>query len=338
MAEDIFARLFELFNQPGPINWKLAEEVARHIAGEADAVDPWSAEEIDQLVRLAEFRIEPVAPFPVAPATSVAVIDARQWVSQALQRLNYLGERLGDAFAGMNTALPLPQMSSSIAGLQLGGLAGAIAASHPASFASGVPLIPSDQLLFIGPAVDRLLAGGDGHQLRLFVSAHEVAHRALFDVPWLPDHLAVLFGAHLGELVPDPEKMMELFESNPEAMRDPAALAALIERPESSSEVELKAFLAITGGYRTLLVERGVGEMLGQGFSPKLEPVAGAALPDTSDLVPIGLDFCRQIERRFGKEAIDGIWDGPDRLPTFAELTDPVGWAARVLLDNDLPL
>ena len=338
MADDIFGRLFELFNQPGPINWKLAEEVARHIAGEADAVDPWSAEEIDQLVRLAEFRIEPVAPFPVAPAASVAVVDARQWVSQALQRLNYLGERLADAFSGISTGLPLPQMSSSIAGLQLGGLAGAIAASHPASFASGVPLIPSDQLLFIGGAVDRLIDGGEGHQPRLWVSAHEVAHRALFDVPWLPDHLAVLFGAHLRELVPDPEKMMELFESNPEALRDPSALASLIERGESNAEIELKAFLAITGGYRSLLVERGLGEMLDQGFAPKLEPIAGAALPDTSDLVPTGLDFCRQIERRFGKEAIDGIWDGPERLPSFTELTDPVGWAARVLLDNDLSL
>ncbi|MGH8925186.1 MAG: zinc-dependent metalloprotease [Acidimicrobiia bacterium] len=338
MADDIFARLFELFNQPGPINWKLAEEVARHMAGEADAVDPWSAEEIDQLVRLSEFRLEPVAPFPVAPATSVAVLDARQWVSQALQRLNYLGERLGDVFGSINTALPLPQMASSIAGLQLGGLAGAIAASHPASFAAGVPLVPFDQLLFIGPAIDRLVAGGDEHQVRLWVSANEVAHRALFEVPWLPDHMAMLFGAHLGKLIPDPVKIMELFESNPEALGDPGALASLMVRGESDAESELRAFLAVTGGYRSLLVERGVGEMMNQAKAPKLEPMAGAALPDTLELVPVGLDFCRQIESRFGKEAIDNIWDGPERLPTFAELSDPVGWAARVLLDNDLGL
>jgi uncharacterized protein (DUF2342 family) len=338
MADDIFARLFELFNQPGPVNWKLAEEVARHIAGEADAVDPWSAEEIDQLVRLAEFRLEPVVPFPVAPATSVSVVDARQWVTQALPRLKYLAERLSEAFAGINVALPLPQMSSSIAGLQLGGLAGAVAASYPASFAAGVPLIPSEQLLFIGPAVERLLAGAEGHQVRLWVSAHEVAHRALFDVPWLPEHLASLFGAHLGELIPDPEKLMELFESNPEALRDPTALASLVERPESKPASDLKAFLAVTGGYRSLLVERGLGEMLDPGFAPSLEPAAGAALPDTRELVPVGLDFCHEVTRRFGKEAIDGIWDGPERLPSFPELTDPVGWAARVLLDNDLSL
>lgn len=78
--------------------------------------------------------------------------------------------------------------------------------------------------------------------------------------------------------------------------------------------------------------------MLDSGLAPDLEPIAGAAIPDTTSLVPMGLEFCRQIERRFGVEAIDGIWDGPESLPTFAELTDPVGWAARVLLDNDLGL
>jgi uncharacterized protein (DUF2342 family) len=338
MADDIFARLFELFNQPGPINWKLAEEIARHLAGEADAVDPWSAEEIDQLVRLAEFKLESVAPFPVAPAASVSVVDARQWVSLALPRLNYLGEKLGEAFAAINTALPLPQMSSSITGLQLGGLAGAIAAHHPAAFASGVALVPSEQILFIGPAVDRLAADGDGHQVRLWVSAHEVAHRALFNVPWLPDRLAVLFSEHLGAMIPDPERMMELFETNPEALRDPTALASLIDRPDSGSESELRAFLAITGGYRSLLVERGlVGELLNATTSPRLEP-AGNALPDASELVPMGLEFCREVERRFGKEAVDSLWDSSDRLPSFGELSDPVGWAARVLLDNDLTL
>ncbi|MDQ3781659.1 MAG: zinc-dependent metalloprotease, partial [Actinomycetota bacterium] len=41
-----------------------------------------------------------------------------------------------------------------------------------------------------------------------------------------------------------------------------------------------------------------------------------------------------EIERRWA--AIDRVWSSPDSVPTLAELTDPVGWAARVLLTDSL--
>ena len=37
-------RLIELFNQPGPVNWKLAGEISRHLAGSAEPIEPWLAE------------------------------------------------------------------------------------------------------------------------------------------------------------------------------------------------------------------------------------------------------------------------------------------------------
>ena len=40
MSDDLFSRLFELFNQPGPVNWKLAAEVARHLSGEKGTSRP----------------------------------------------------------------------------------------------------------------------------------------------------------------------------------------------------------------------------------------------------------------------------------------------------------
>ncbi|MGH8945742.1 MAG: zinc-dependent metalloprotease, partial [Acidimicrobiia bacterium] len=60
MSDDLFSKLFELFNQPGPVNWKLATEVARHLSGERQPVEPWAAEEFRELARLAEFRLEEV--------------------------------------------------------------------------------------------------------------------------------------------------------------------------------------------------------------------------------------------------------------------------------------
>ena len=39
MSDNLFEQLFELFNQPGPVNWKLAEEIAGSLSGEADPVE-----------------------------------------------------------------------------------------------------------------------------------------------------------------------------------------------------------------------------------------------------------------------------------------------------------
>lgn len=338
MADDIFSRLFELFNQPGPVNWKLAEEIAKHIAGEAAPIDPWAAEELEQLVRLSEFKLEGIAPFPVAPAASVSIVDARQWVSLALPRLNYLGERIADGFDRAPTALPHPGMSASIAGLQIGGLAGAIATSYPASFGSGLPLLPAGAILFIAQGVERVDQSEDRHQTRLWLSAHEVAHQALHTIPWLADYLAELVSAYFRTMIPDPERLLEIFESNPEALRDPAAMAEFVDRPESPAAQQLKALLGFTAGYRNHLVGKALGDLLTAQISIGSPEEPRGEFPDPGELVPAAVEFCVQVERRYGSEALNGIWDGPERLPTAPELTDPVGWAARVLLDNDLVL
>ena len=49
-----------------------------------------------------------------------------------------------------------------------------------------------------------------------------------------------------------------------------------------------------------------------------------------------GAAFCEEIVRRWGTDALEKVWHDPRNMPTLDELTDPVGWAARVLLD-DLP-
>lgn len=343
MADDIFSRLFELFNQPGPINWKLAEEVAHHLAGQSDIVDPWSADEIEQLVRFAEYQLEPTIPFAVAPAPTVEVVDGRTWVDKSLRRLAYLAEPITESVADAYAAFGGAGIGGSIAGLQIGGIAGGIAANNVATFEAGVPLVPPDSLLFIGPAVERLLAaGGDEHQVRLWVAANEVAHRALFAVPWLPEQLATLLGESFAAMMPAPDKLTDLLGADPSSLADPARMAALFDRPPTPGEEKLATFLAVTGGYRQLIVRRAFSEMLTEDFSGagSSERTMGVTspLPAMTELLPRGFAFCEDIERRFGREAVDSMWDDPDRLPTTSELTDSVGWAARVLLDSDLGL
>jgi uncharacterized protein (DUF2342 family) len=100
----------------------------------------------------------------------------------------------------------------------------------------------------------------------------------------------------------------------------------------------LEAFLTVTSGYRHLLAKRAVGNLLpdiDNYMSAAPEASGGLGLPVSNHTMTLaGATFCADIERRYGREALDDLWHGPEKLPTAAELEDPVGWAARVLLDG----
>jgi uncharacterized protein (DUF2342 family) len=183
--------------------------------------------------------------------------------------------------------------------------------------------------------------GAAPRDIRLWVAAEEVAHRALFGVPWVTEHLARLVSAYSTHLLPDPEKLMRMFneEGLGSGLGDPQTLAGLLENEESAPHRHaLEAFLTITSGYSHLIAKRGVGNLLPEidSYGSQLsDPAEGFGLPVSSrDRITTGAAFCIDIERRYGREAVDDLWHGPERLPTKEELSDPVGWAARVLLDG----
>ncbi|MGB8362209.1 MAG: zinc-dependent metalloprotease, partial [Acidimicrobiia bacterium] len=115
MSDDLFSKLFELFNQPGPINWKLGAEVARHLAGERQPVEPWTAEEFRELARLAEYRLEEVSPFPVRPAADVLPLDPRTWAEKNLEQYGSLVEPFAISLGGEAAPL-MSQLAPAMVG------------------------------------------------------------------------------------------------------------------------------------------------------------------------------------------------------------------------------
>jgi uncharacterized protein (DUF2342 family) len=144
-------------------------------------------------------------------------------------------------------------------------------------------------------------------------------------------------------LLPDPEKLMKMFSEDTDRMTaslgDPKSLDDLLENEESAPHRRaLEAFLTVSSGYSHLLAKRAVGTLLPDidtYGSPQPETAGGLGLPVSGhEMIVAGARFCSDIERRYGREALDDLWHGPERLPTAEELADPVGWAARVLLDG----
>jgi putative hydrolase len=47
-----------------------------------------------------------------------------------------------------------------------------------------------------------------------------------------------------------------------------------------------------------------------------------------------GKAFCDAVVAEGGIEALNRAWDGPEALPTLADLDDPSGWVARVVANT----
>jgi putative hydrolase len=265
MSDDLFSRFFELFNQPGRINWKLAGEIARHLAGEAQAVDPFAAEQIRELALLGEYQIGKVAPFPVPTAADVLVVSGREWAERSLEGFGYVAE----ALSGLSMVETLPGIGASMAGMQVGSLAGSLSGWVMASFESGLPLEPGGPIMVVYPPIEAFVTGyeHDPRSVRLWVLSEEIAHRALFSIGWLFDHLRQLTAAYGESIRPDPQRLLSMIGQDPSAIEknivEAGGLESLLAGEESIPHREaLQALLAVAAGYRRLLVRRAIGNLV----------------------------------------------------------------------------
>jgi len=357
MSDDLFSQMFEMFNQPGPVNMRLATEVARHLIGDRQPVDPWAAEEFRELTRLAEFRVEAVAPFPVHPADDVLPVDGREWVDRNIEGFGYLVEPFGqmvDVASGGPAAEMLRPLGPALAGMQLGTLVGSLASFALAGYDTGLPIRGDGTISYIVPTIERFIAEHDldPRNVRLWVSLEEVAHRAIYRVPFTGESVLARLSTLASTMRIAPDRFMELMggmdlSSLGQDGIDPERLAALFDSEETrQASDELSALLGLISGYRRRLVEHAADDLLpdlqrlvdvrdaGRSLGAEMEgsPIAAAFV--TSDDIARGESFCAEIERRYGDGELVAMFTREGRFPTAPEIDDPVAWAARVLLDD----
>jgi putative hydrolase len=352
MSDDLFSKLFELFNQPGPINWKLAAEVARHLSGDRQPVEPWAAEEFRELARLAEYRLEEVAPFPVRAAVDVLPLDPRSWAEKNLELYGSLIEPFASSMGGGEAAPMMAQLAPAMIGLQVGSLVGSLSAWAMAGFDAGLPPDQTGPLALIVPNIESLeVSNVDAREIRLWVVANEVAFRAVCEVPWIHDRLADLVADYAAAAQIDPTKLSGLMigGTDPSEIEKAIAEAGGIEglfggEEAEAPRAELEAFLGVITGCARLLARRAVGEI-----APSFDKISGVRdleREEVADTPAIGVGpvppeatqagdaFNQEVERRYGDDALVTLWADPSRMPSAAELRDPTAWAARVLLDG----
>lgn len=359
MSDDLFAKLIELFNQPGPVNWKLAGEISRHLAGEPEPIEPWLAEEYRDLTRLAQMKIAEVTTLDVSDAIDALPVDRAAWAASNLESFRYLVEPLAEKLGASGAGGPLEGMmvplGPAILGAQMGIMTGFLSHRILGQFDIGFPPAEAGDLYLVVPNVEAFAAENhlDARQVRLWVALHEVIHQAEFAQPWVRPEFVGLIARYLDGLELDPASLTERLQSFSDpaqfesALNDPAGLAGLITTPEQQPILEaIQAFMAVVEGYADYLMDRSALKML-----PALtqmrealnrrraEPSQGEQIINRmlglelkQEQYPLGAEFCSEVARRWGEDALDRMWAGADALPNLAELHDPVAWAARVLL------
>lgn len=352
MSDDLFSRLFELFNQPGPVNWKLGAEVARHLAGDRQPVEPWAAEEFRELARVAEYRLEEISPIRTHPASDVLPLDPRTWAEKNLESFGSLVEPFATSMGEKAAAPLMAQLGPVVVGLQVGSLVGSLSTWAMAGFDGGLPPDREGPMTLIVPNIETLVVEGtDRREIHLWVVANEAAFRTMSGVPWVQDHLDRLLGDYAEAAQIDPSKLSGLVLGGTDpadierAISEAGGIENLVGGEDAEApKAELDAFLGALTGCARLLARRAAGEM-----APNFDRIAAArdearveitsqphigVGPVPVEATQLGDAFNQEVEKRYGENALETLWSDPSRMPTAAELRDPTAWAARVLLDG----
>jgi putative hydrolase len=372
MEDDgIFEQLFKMLQSPGPVNWKLAREVTKSLAGAASPVEPAVAEEYRELAHVADMRISTVADLPSPSSGELNPTDRATWAAENQQAFRILVEPLADKLSGLSDpgSMPgLPDMGGmgamlaplgpALLGIQAGTMVGFMSHRALGQFDTGIPAMDHDRPYVIVPNLDDFAIdnGIDHRQVRLWAALHEVAFHRIMAIEWIRGRFVALIQAFYDTVTIDTSDLMGTLTS----MNDPDEIQRLLNEGDgdpsglikgSSDPAKLaavQAFAAFIEGYADRLVRSAGAELLPSidriedAFALRrtepnqaeqfLQQFAGLTL-DRS-LASDAATFCEEVVERWGPDALNKVWHEPENLPTLEEFSDPIGWAARVLLGD----
>lgn len=342
------------------VDWSLAKRIAMLAAGEGSEsmtgrVDLGSAGVAAELSVLDYTGLRPVEALPAAEWVS-----RREWARINLDSMRgavgLIEARIEPGGASERArALAGPIVSRTIA-VELGALIGF--ASRKVLGQYEFPLLGparEPRLVFVGANLDRAAAElpGDPQTVLDWVALHEVTHAVHFaSAPWLRAHLGglaesviadskiaidptrILAGARLAST--DPRRLLdELAGSDPLTLLSPPPTRALIG--------SIQATMAAIEGYAEHVMDAAAGELgsavagLRSGIERRREQ-RGPLARLLSWLLGMelklrqyrdGKQFADAVVERVGIGGLNRAWDGPEALPSLAELAAPGRWIER---------
>lgn len=356
MTDNLFDRLAELLSAPGPVNWALASELSASMAGQDSPISEADKRRYEALLRTAQLHMTDLPGINSSPS-GLALMGRREWAATTVRGFDFLAEPLaGTLGEGEDTSM-LPGLFPIMLGLQLGSMVGSMSSRVLGDFDAGLPPAARDTVTLVKGNVDEFISSHelDRDQAELWVVMHELAHKAVMSIPHVRSRFRDLVAKYVGGLELDPDALP--FDGL-EAMTDPEELAAKLQDPSAFSGMfkgesqhddlaDIRAFVGAVEGFADFWLD-GSAKLIPQ--LPRLREAVDRrrATPSQGeqflqrligmDMQPRryreGAEFFREVERRWGPEAVTRVWTAPGGVPSDHELTDPVAWAARALLPD----
>jgi coenzyme F420 biosynthesis associated uncharacterized protein len=347
-----------------PVAWDLAERVAVRVAGREPFADSYHHDSLGpdfaELTAEAEAIVaEETGLVSLSGPARARVTDRAGWVRanlNAFRRMLHpltdkLGERLDDEALAA-------KVTRTVAGVEVGTLLGwmstRVLGQYDLLIIEEEGDADQDFVYYVGPNVLALEKryGFPPREFRLWLAIHEVTHRAQFTgVPWLRPHFLSLVNQTLDNVDPDPKRVVEALRRavvEVRAGRNPleeGGLVALFATDEQLAVIQqIGGMMSLLEGHGDVTMDRAARDRIPSAprFSRVLKQRRAKATPAAKLLQQaIGLEakmqqyaqgeaFIEAVEEAGGRDLLDTAWEGPDRLPSLAEIREPQSWIERV--------
>ena len=248
-----------------------------------------------------------------------------------------------------------PKVAGTEVGALLGWMSGRVLGQYDLLVIEDERPEEQDLVYYVGPNVLSLEKryGFPPQEFRLWIAIHECTHRAQFTgVEWLRPHFLSLVQELLEAVDPDPKRMAETLKAAVEAKRsgqqgllDNGGLGALFASPEQKVIMEkMSGLMSLLEGHGDIVMDRAGKDLIPS--QPRFARVLSQRRSNSSGPAKLiqrmlgleakmaqyaeGEDFVKAVETAGGMDLFNKVWEGPEMLPTLAEIRDPQLWIDRV--------
>ncbi|MFN8589956.1 MAG: zinc-dependent metalloprotease [Thermomicrobiales bacterium] len=284
-----------------------------------------------------------------------ANIESFERMFAPLEGLHLLGDAATRTIAGQLLGTLNQKVLSTEVGLLLGYLARKVLGQYDLTLLGREPMT-AGRLFYVEPnivAAERTL-GLPREDFRMWLALHETTHAFEFEAhPWLRDHFNAMLERYFAFLREDAVALrsegLRGLQRYVDRMKTGTGesgswIEALMSPEQRDLFSQMQATMCIVEGYSNHVMN-AVGrrllpnyDLISRRFAQRQEQRSQAdrllakltGLDVKMEQYRLGEQFIDRIVRERGHAAARRVWDGPELLPTMAEIRQPHLWLARL--------